>query len=250
MAICEVFPNPTVKKVIFQIVFSNLFFMESKIGDIQLELDTEFPDSNLIYHRELFIGTQPKAHNIDNETESIKKIWQFLSPKGYELNIQNNSLDISSNLHKSYNNKNADYKFRDTIELALSVFLNKVPLQTIKRIGLRYIDECPLPDLSSNTLDSWYNTAFPLGRFSLEVATQMVFNTQIQRGKHFLRFVEQFDSSKGKPSYTLDFDGFTFNVAAKDCLSITDELHELISNEFEASIKEPVYTYMRSKKEL
>ena len=31
MAINEVFPNPTVKKVIFQIRFPNLFFIESKI---------------------------------------------------------------------------------------------------------------------------------------------------------------------------------------------------------------------------
>lgn len=38
MPINEVFVNPTVKQVIFQVKFPNLFFIESKIGDIQLKI--------------------------------------------------------------------------------------------------------------------------------------------------------------------------------------------------------------------
>ena len=32
----EIYPNPTVKRVIFQARFPNLFYLESKIGDLQL----------------------------------------------------------------------------------------------------------------------------------------------------------------------------------------------------------------------
>jgi hypothetical protein len=48
MVINEVFPNPTVKQVIFQIRYPNLFYIENKIGDFQLKVMREFPESALI----------------------------------------------------------------------------------------------------------------------------------------------------------------------------------------------------------
>jgi hypothetical protein len=45
MVIKEIFPNPTVKQVIFQIRFPNLFYIENKIGDFQLKIMKEFPKS-------------------------------------------------------------------------------------------------------------------------------------------------------------------------------------------------------------
>jgi hypothetical protein len=38
MAIEEVFPNPTVKQVAFEIRFPNLFYLESKIGELQVKI--------------------------------------------------------------------------------------------------------------------------------------------------------------------------------------------------------------------
>ena len=48
----EIFSNPTVKKVIFQIRFPNLFFIENKIGDFQLKIMGMFPESKLIFRRD------------------------------------------------------------------------------------------------------------------------------------------------------------------------------------------------------
>ena len=48
MSINEIFPKPTVTQVIFQIRFPNLFFIENKIGDLQLKIMKEFPHSKLI----------------------------------------------------------------------------------------------------------------------------------------------------------------------------------------------------------
>jgi len=38
MAIAEIFPNPTVKSVFFEVRFPNLFYLEAKIGDLQLKV--------------------------------------------------------------------------------------------------------------------------------------------------------------------------------------------------------------------
>jgi hypothetical protein len=45
----EVFPNPTVKTVIFQIRYPNLFYIESRIGDIQVKIMDDFPESSLLF---------------------------------------------------------------------------------------------------------------------------------------------------------------------------------------------------------
>ena len=44
---------------------------------------------------------------------------------------------------------------------------------------------------------------------------------------------------------TLDTDAYAENVQSSDYLAVTDRLHAAIVEEFEASIREPVYQHMR-----
>jgi uncharacterized protein (TIGR04255 family) len=80
----------------------------------------------------------------ESESPTIQKIWNFGSEDGVELNIHTDSLDISSTLHKTYNNKTVAIRFRDAVEFAMNSFLEVVNIPKINRIGLRYIDECPV----------------------------------------------------------------------------------------------------------
>ena len=76
MSINEVFPNPTVKQVIFQIRFPNLFYMENKIGDLQLKIMKEFPQSALILRRQILladIGSETKLENISKDLEDRRE---------------------------------------------------------------------------------------------------------------------------------------------------------------------------------
>jgi len=150
MAIEEVFPNPTVRQVVFQIVFPNLFYIEKIIGDFQLKIIDQFPDSTLLYRRQFAwadVGPDVKLTEIESKLDKEptgQKIWQFKSPKNFQLNVMNNSLDITSSYHKTYNLEGGE-KFRDIIELVLGKFFEVVSLPIVNRIGLRYVDECPIP---------------------------------------------------------------------------------------------------------
>jgi hypothetical protein len=44
----------------------------------------------------------------------------------------------------------------------------------------------------------------------------------------------------------LDFDGFEKDVVSADFLRVTDELHEMIEEEYFSIIKEPIKEYMRT----
>jgi uncharacterized protein (TIGR04255 family) len=250
MTINEVFPNPTVKRVIFQIQFPNLFYIENKIGDLQIKIMKEFPQSALLHRRQLVFvetGQESKYEDIGgNSGEAGKKIWQFKSKNNVELNILSNSLDISSGHHKTYNLAPGD-KFRNTIEFVLNIFFGIYDIPVINRVGLRYIDECPIPTKTNQIVKQYYNTKFPLNKFDISNALEMDFKTLVKKGNYYLRYIESLQKIGNENKLILDFDGFANEITPANCLTVTDELHTIISNEYERTIKEPVFDYMRQR---
>lgn len=253
MSIEEIFPNPTVKSVIFQIRFSNLFSIENKMGDFQLKIMDKFPHSNLLFRRQLLfadIGSGSKVEKIPNELdyEVSKKIWQFKSDKNFQLNVLSDSLDITSQPHITYN-LGSEGKFRDIIAFVIDNFLDTVPIINFKRIGLRYIDECPLPKKDNKTFQNYYNSVFPIKRFNIANAEEMDFKTVFKKGIYYLRYIESLRKIKNKYKLVLDYDGFAKNIKSKDYLKITDKLHIIIQEEYVKTIKKPVYNFMKKKGE-
>jgi uncharacterized protein (TIGR04255 family) len=247
MVIEEVFPNPTVKQVIFEIKYPNLFYIETKIGDFQVKIMKEYPKSELLYRKRIvFADLGPKGEFKPLDEEIGKKVWEFKSDKNYSLRVTTNSLHMVSEHHKTYNLEGAD-KFRDAINFAVTNFMEVMAIPLINRIGLRYIDECPLPSKDNDTFKSYYNSVFPINRFSIADAEEMFFRTVIKKDKFNLIYMEVLQKEQDKYKLIFDFDGFANNVESKDYLQITDELHKIISAEYEQTIREPVYEYMRKK---
>ena len=249
MVIREIFPNPTVKQVIFQIRFPILFYIEAKVGDLQMRFMDKFPTSALIFQRQMMfaeIGPEQKIEDVTSkfDQEYGRKIWQFKSNENFQLNILQNSLDITSSYHKTYD-LGSDNNFRDIIEYVLKNFIEIIPIPVINRIGLRYVDECPLPTKDNETLKSYYNSVFPTERFNFADTDEMLFRTTTKKGDYYITYMETLQKIGNEYKLILDFDGFANKIQSKDCLKITDELHSIISEEFVNSIKQPVYEYMR-----
>jgi len=122
-----------------------------------------------------------------------------------------------------------------------------VSIPIITRIGLRYIDECPLPSKNNETFREYYNSVFPIDRFNIADANEMVFRTSVKKGNFYLTYRESLQKQKDEYKLFLDFDGFANNIPSEKYLEVTDKLHEIISQEYERTIKEPVYEYMRKK---
>jgi uncharacterized protein (TIGR04255 family) len=250
MPITEVFIKPTVKQVIFQIRFPNLFFIESKIGEIQMSIMDKFPESALLFRRQLILadmGPSAKIEEIQDKMthEQGKKVWQFNSPLGYQLNILTDSLDITSQYHKTYDNVESDNRFKDIIEHVLKPFFKITNLPVIGRIGLRYIDDCTFPEKTTEAFLSHFNSCLDTKRFKIEDSSEHQYKAVIKRGEYFIRYVETLNTQVTPPLLNLDFDGFALNVQTAQCMQTTDALHKMISDEYQSTIKEPVYKYMR-----
>lgn len=255
MAIKEIFTNPTIKQVIFQMRFPNLFYIENKIGDFQQRIMERFPKSSLVYRRQILfadIGPEAKLESLPmpNKEETGQKMWQFSTADDkVKLNIMSSSLDINSSYHKTYRLGDKD-KFRDIIKLVSDNFLDLIPIPTITRLGLRYIDQCPLPSKDNDTFKSYYNSVFPIERFNMADVNEMNFKAVVRRGEYNMMYIESLKEEKGNYSLILDFDGFAADIPSSRCLEVLDSLHDLISEEYEKTIKDPVYEYMRKKDEV
>jgi uncharacterized protein (TIGR04255 family) len=254
MTLQEVFENPTVKQVVFQIRFPNLFYLDSRIGEFQMQVMEKFPDSEVQLQKQIIFAGVSDSSSVppldpDDDSPDIKRVWTFNAPDGVQLAIENSSLSLTSSTHKTYDNPASEHKFRDAIQFAVDTFLDLVRVPVVKRLGLRYIDHCPLPTQDSDTLRAYYNTSFPLERFPVEDATAMSFSTVIRRGAFSVRYRESLESDTEGPFLKLDFDGFTQQLPARDYLTSTDEIHRLIGDEFERTIKQPVIDHMRNQPE-
>jgi uncharacterized protein (TIGR04255 family) len=248
MVIKEIYPNPTVKQKIFEIRFTDLFYIENKIGDLQLKVMSQFPNSQLIFQRQFIIVGKKIEEEVKTPSpeEFGKKIWVFKSDKDYQFNVTSKSLSITSSFHKTYNLEGGN-KFKDTIKFVIDNFLSTVAIPTFDRIGLRYIDECPLPSKDNDTIKSYYNSAYPVERFNLANTEEMIFRTVEKKDDLNMIYMEELRKIGNDYKLILDFDGFALKVPANNYLEITDRLHDLISNLYEQTIKEPVYQYMHKE---
>ena len=250
----EIYTYPTVKQVIFQVRFPNLFYLESKIGDLQLRVMEEFPETELSHRRSIVFadlgpGTNPMDMAEKAGGEPWAKVWVFKSPNNYQMNILGNSLDITSQHHTTYD-ADAPDRFRDIIELAVSNFLEFVNVPMFTRIGLRYTDECPMPgQKTTEAFREFYDSSFPLDRFELENAKQMATIAVVEKKEYSLCYREQLIRVDDKWKLILDFDGFAENIPSDSYLAVTDKLHKIVSDEFQKTIREPVREYMREGKE-
>jgi uncharacterized protein (TIGR04255 family) len=250
----EVYAAPTVAQVIFQIRFPNLFYIPAKIGDFQVRIMQRFPESKLLQSRGIVIADLGPEATLQNLPEppgpiGLRTIWQFTSPEGVQLSVTSDSLDLTSTQHKTYNVPGPHVRFREAIEFAVNHFLALTQIPIITRIGLRYIDQCPLPDLTNEAFSTYYNSTFPLPRYAISDALDMNFATRVRRGPYVLRFVESLVAQPSPPKLTLDFDASAENLKAENYLATTDSLHELIHDEYEQFIKDPVREAMRKPRE-
>ncbi|MBK6938803.1 MAG: TIGR04255 family protein [Planctomycetes bacterium] len=128
-------------------------------------------------------------------------MWRFDDTQGTTLSLETNSLSIVSTKHTTYNTPGT-HPFRETIEFAVGAFLEVAQLQSFLRIGLRYVNECPVPQKDNATISKYYATALPLARFDISQASKMEFETVGEASGSRFRYAERLQALKTeRPHY-------------------------------------------------
>jgi len=225
---------------------------EGKIGELQSKIMKEFPESSLAFRRQFSFADVGPGVNIENimkevgqeSKETGVKIWEFISKENVRLNILTDSLDISSTVHKTYDQGDG-YKFRDTIKFVIDNFIEITSIPIIKRIGLRYQDECPIPEKKKDVFKSYYNSIFPFNRFKIENTVNMNFRIVDKIKEYNLIYQEHIKKINNDYKLILDFDCFATEIPTEKYLEILDKLHKIVSDEFEKTMKKPAIEIMR-----
>lgn len=248
MSTNEVFANPTVKQVIFQIKFPNLFYIETKVGEYQLRIMKEFPKSQAAVQKQFVFGeVEPGERLPSTQDSSVRKIWKFISPSGTELQVQSDSLTLISEHHTSYASGEPNQQFRELIRFAVTEFLSTIQVPVLSRIGLRYVDHCPITALRNASFNRWYSSCLPVKRFSLDTMMNgEVSVVTIPEEGFGIIYKEQLVVQDRE--LIVDIDAYHGESAPADYLTIADKLHELTSREFWRTAREPLKNYMRSSK--
>src|ERR1700683_4719515 len=249
----EVFPTPLVKQVAFEVRFPNLFFIEGRIGEFQVQVMKDFPQYELVLRRNLMIvagnAENPQVQELAKQQSSgnVEKIWQFRSESGIRLEISTRNLVLVSEKHSSYHH--GEQSFRSLVEKTVSEFFNLIQLPIVQRAGLRYVNECPLFDKTTKTFKDCYNSILPVDRFGLENLSQADCVAVVKSGDMQIQHLEslRFATPNGDV-LALDLDASAQNIASDNLIVTTDKLHDLIAAEFVSVIKDPIVDYMRRAK--
>jgi uncharacterized protein (TIGR04255 family) len=242
----EIFLRPVVKQVAFAINFPNLFFLENRIGDFQIKVMKSFPKSELLLQRHFVFGVQDATKELEgNDAQPTRKVWQFSNDKGVTIGLASDSLSIVSDSHKTYNYGTSD-RFRDIIELVCQHFFEVSCVPVATRVGLRYIDQCPVQTKTTASFKQFYKSALPVDRFQIEKTPAMDLVVVVDRGSAKLRYAESLRTDQEKPVLVLDFDASAENVDAKDVLATADTLHDVVSAEFYDTAGEGLLQFMRT----
>lgn len=246
----EVFPNSTVKDIYFQVRFPNLFYLDTRLaGEFQLGIMSRFPKSQLVVQKQLIVANMEPGRKLEDVPEaSTRKIWKFQSDAGYELELASDSLSLHSSHHNSYANGDPDRRFRDLIDFGLTSFLKVVKVPFFDRIGLRYVDRCPVESRSTRTFYRWYDSCLPCHRFPIENldAAAVTVVRKLDDDYH-LTYQEKLNTDSGALLLEIDIDAWHMDVKPDGFLATTDVLHKLCAEEFWHTAKRPLLDYMRRK---
>lgn len=246
----EIFPNSPIKKVIFQIIFPNLFYLETKIPNIQVRIMEKFPDSALLIQQKFQfseIGAE-KPQMDENENLVNNKIWEFRSKNGDKLTISSNSLSILSENYVTYDNPEYPDAFKNIIFYVLDAFFEEIKLPILYRMGLRYINEFDIKEKTKSYYENLINTNFPLTKFDIASSVDMIFKTTYIIDNNKINLIEIMQpNDKGENTLVLDIDAYNEQIPTEDITPKIDALHKSIDDIFFGAVKDGAIQKMRGE---
>lgn len=238
-----IYAKPTVKEVIFQVRFPQLFYIEGKIGDFQLAIMEKFPKSELLIQQQVAIGFAPAQQfgSIDSNVSPsplTSKSWSFESGNGLKVILSFNSLSITSNKHISFSSSpQADENFRNMIIFVIDAFFKSIGfLPIFTRIGLRYIDVCNNIPKTTEDFKSLFNSRLPIKYFRIEDSEDLFFSGVVNRKKAMLIYKEKITKKNNTIDFVFDFDAYKNNIKTSDYQKELDCLYEVIAEEYDSII--------------
>ena len=229
----EVFPNPSVREVAFEIRFAPRLRIRPEIWRIQEKLAETYPQ----------IGED----NVPQAGGRTIDTYTFANPSLQRLvKVSQENFIVVFNRYTTFE----DFK-AEVIAQTLD-FSKEFDVGTYTRVGLRYVNHIELPTEDGiRLLQRYVNVPIDFERFDPDTVEQLLSEFRLKVGRHRLTIrgaLIQVPTGSQQLLYILDLDCYGLGRYESSELSdLLDEFHDQIQNQFLEHIKNEYKTIMRRR---
>ncbi|MBD3405657.1 MAG: TIGR04255 family protein [Candidatus Lokiarchaeota archaeon] len=232
----ETFPINFLTSVTFEVRFDPLLAIQQKVPTFQEKIRGKYPGLGKGVSFSIGLPFQESPESIQ---------WEFSTKdKTSHIRLSMDRLIFVTKEYKNYS------EFRENYTFAFNEFTKTTKLQNFNRLGLRYINEIPLPH-ENNVIEYILKRFNPIiSRSRIEEDAPITFQTEyrVRHDEGLVTLRNNLSFEDGIPKYIIDIDGYSVEVMTSNQIeTISEKLHNLIVTEFHKNITDKFLESLRGE---
>jgi len=224
----EVFPANPIREVDFEIRFTPRLRVQAEMWRFQESVVAEYPDVGL-----------ESALLPNGITLSVSVFQNLAKARLIKVSVQNMALAFSA--YANFED------FKEEVLKRSAGFCNIFDVSSITRVGLRYVNEIPLPTQQAESMAKYVNPLVDFDRIPLGSVQQFALQLSAQVGDHMIQVRTAMLAGPVR-TYILDIDAYTETIKSADEIgTLLDRFHDTAQNVFLDHVTEDYKQVMRAQ---
>jgi uncharacterized protein (TIGR04255 family) len=225
----EMFPANPIREVDFEIRFAPRLRIQAEMWRFQEDLRAEYPDVGL-----------ESALLPNGSTLNVTVFQNQVKARVIKVSPQNMALAFST-----YNNFE---DFKDEVQRRSASFCETFDVTSLTRIGLRYVNEIPLPTQQSDSMTRYVRPLVEFDRIPLDSVQQFALQMAAKQGDHMV-LVRTAMLAGPIRTYILDIDAYTeTEKPAGEIGTLLDGFHDAVQRVFLDHVTDEYKKVMKGEK--
>jgi len=224
----EVFPANPIREVDFEIRFTPRLRIEAEMWRFQEDLVQDYPDVG----RETAILPNGATLNIT----------VFQNPRAARvIKVSSNNMALAFSSYANFE------EFKDEVQRRTASFCGIFEVSSLTRIGLRYVNEIPLPTQSPESITKYVRPLIEFDRIGLNSIQQFALQVATSNNDHMI-LVRTVMLAGPIRTYILDIDAYTDVIKqASEIPSLMDRFHDSAQRVFLDHVTDEYREVMRGR---
>lgn len=229
----EIFPNPSVREVAFEVRFAPRLRVVPEIWRVQERLAETY--------------TEVAEENAPQPDGRVLQVYVFSNPTARRLaKVSQENFVVIFNHYTSFED------FKGEALARVEDFASQFEVRTYHRVGLRYVNHIELPAQGGvQLLQKYVNVPINFQRFDPNLIDQLLTEFRLRAGSHKITVrgaLIQVPTKAQQLLYILDLDCYGLGFFSADALpTLLDDFHQHIQVQFLEHIREEYRSIMRRR---
>jgi len=224
----EVFPANPIREVDFEIRFNPRLRVQAEMWRFQERVVAEYPDVGL------------ESALLPNGATLNVTVFQNLR-KARLIKVSPQNMAIAFSAYANFE------EFKEEVLRRGTEFSEIFDVSSLTRVGLRYVNEIPLPTQQAESMTKYVNPLVDFGRIPLGSVQQFALQLSAQLGDHMIQVRTAMLAGPIR-TYVLDIDAYTETVkSAAEIGGLLDQFHDTAQKVFLDHVTSDFKQVMRAR---